>query len=360
MANSSIYAAFERMWQHVVAAVGGKADANHNHDSKYDAIGAADTALTSANNYTDNAITTWIGDTTVSEQIAEAIDSIPTPEADWNQNTVGANGYIKNRTHWVEQGSQVTLLDNAVECELVDNHATDTYYALLPLSEPMVIGNEYLITYDNIEYSLMAEDDNFGGLYVGDYEGESEEIPFCIYTTDDGEYMLETMVGGTHTLKIQHGEASIYHTLDENFIPETIARKEYVDTKVASLVESAPETLNTLNELAAALGDDPNFATTVSEAIGKRVEKVEGKGLSENDYTTAEKNKLANIEAGANKTVVDSALSASSENPVQNKVVNAAISTLNTLVGDKTVSEQITSAVAQKSQVQIIRWGADD
>ena len=46
--------------------------------------------------------------------------------------------------------------------------------------------------------------------------------------------------------------------------------KSEVDTKVAGLVDSAPEALNTLNELAAALGDDPNFATTISTEIGKK------------------------------------------------------------------------------------------
>ena len=49
------------------------------------------------------------------------------------------------------------------------------------------------------------------------------------------------------------------------------ATKKYVDNAVAGLVESAPETLDTLNELAQALGDDPNFATTVSTEIGKKV-----------------------------------------------------------------------------------------
>ena len=46
--------------------------------------------------------------------------------------------------------------------------------------------------------------------------------------------------------------------------------KSEVDTKVAGLVDSAPEALNTLNELAAALGNDSNFATTVSTEIGKK------------------------------------------------------------------------------------------
>ena len=55
------------------------------------------------------------------------------------------------------------------------------------------------------------------------------------------------------------------------------------------------------------------------------VAKEAGKGLSTNDYTTAEKSKLAGIAEGANKTTVDSALSASSANPVQNKVINTAL-----------------------------------
>lgn len=44
----------------------------------------------------------------------------------------------------------------------------------------------------------------------------------------------------------------------------------YVDTKVAELVSSAPEALDTLSELAAALGGDPNFATTVSTSLGQK------------------------------------------------------------------------------------------
>jgi hypothetical protein len=57
-----------------------------------------------------------------------------------------------------------------------------------------------------------------------------------------------------------------------------VTTKNYVDTKVASIVDSAPETLDTLKELSNALGDDANFATTVTTNIGKKVDKpaVEG------------------------------------------------------------------------------------
>ena len=81
MSNTSILAAFERMWQHVVNVLNGKADVGHNHDDKYyteieidtklanksdtthkhdnlyDTKGSADTALASAKTYADSAAT---------------------------------------------------------------------------------------------------------------------------------------------------------------------------------------------------------------------------------------------------------------------------------------------------------------
>ena len=166
--------------------------------------------------------------------------------------------------------------------------------------------------------------------------------------------------------------------------------------------------------------------TYVNNAVSGKVDKVSGKGLSTNDYTTAEKNKLAGIAegaevnqnafakvtvgsttiaadtesdtltlvagsnvtitpdatndkitiaatdttysaasqsaaglmsaddkkkldgiaTGANKITVDSALSTTSTNPVQNKIVNAAISNLNTLVGNTAVATQISTAIS--------------
>ena len=49
-----------------------------------------------------------------------------------------------------------------------------------------------------------------------------------------------------------------------------IATTAYADAAAAAVVDSAPSTLDTLNELAAALGDDPNFATTVTNSIAAK------------------------------------------------------------------------------------------
>ena len=49
------------------------------------------------------------------------------------------------------------------------------------------------------------------------------------------------------------------------------ATKSYVDTSISNLVDTAPATLNTLNELAAALGDDAAFSTTVTNSIATKL-----------------------------------------------------------------------------------------
>ena len=49
--------------------------------------------------------------------------------------------------------------------------------------------------------------------------------------------------------------------------------KGYTDTKLAELVGSAPETLDTLHELAEALGEDPNFATTITNTLAQKTDK---------------------------------------------------------------------------------------
>ena len=52
--------------------------------------------------------------------------------------------------------------------------------------------------------------------------------------------------------------------------------QSYADTAAANVVDSAPAALNTLNELAAALGDDANFATTTATSLGEKLPKSGG------------------------------------------------------------------------------------
>ncbi len=50
-----------------------------------------------------------------------------------------------------------------------------------------------------------------------------------------------------------------------------VATTAYTDVAISNLIDSSPGTLNTLNELAAALGDDANFSTTITNSIGTKL-----------------------------------------------------------------------------------------
>ena len=63
-----------------------------------------------------------------------------------------------------------------------------------------------------------------------------------------------------------------------------IATTAFVSSAIASLVASSPATLDTLNELAVALGNDPNFAATMTTALGLRANK-DASGLSAGNIT---------------------------------------------------------------------------
>lgn len=61
--------------------------------------------------------------------------------------------------------------------------------------------------------------------------------------------------------------------------------KSYTDQKVAALVGTAPETMDTLEEVAAAIEAHKDVTDALNSAIGNKVDKVSGKGLSTNDLT---------------------------------------------------------------------------
>lgn len=89
---------------------------------------------------------------------------------------------------------------------------------------------------------------------------------------------------------------------------QVFTRKEVLD-ELEKLIGSAPETLDTFKEIADALGNDPNFAATIMNALAGKVDKADGKGLSTNDFTSDEKSKLADCDSKkhthSNKAILD-------------------------------------------------------
>lgn len=81
--------------------------------------------------------------------------------------------------------------------------------------------------------------------------------------------------------------------------------KEHLDT-LAALLENQKSTIDTITEVLKAFENAPE-GTNIANALAGKVDKVDGKGLSTNDFTTAEKEKLAGIESGANAYVLPAA-----------------------------------------------------
>ena len=119
-----------------------------------------------------------------------------------------------------------------------------------------------------------------------------------------------------------------------------------IASAVSALVDAAPTTLDTLNELAAALGDDPNFATTVSASIGEKVAKS---GDTMTGFLTLSSDPTSNLHA-ATKQYVDTAeadaISAAATDATTK--ANTAESNANTYT-DNAITALDTDAVSEGS-----------
>ena len=68
----------------------------------------------------------------------------------------------------------------------------------------------------------------------------------------------------------------------------------------AAIVDQAPETLDTLNELAAALGDDPNFATTITNQIAQKADRTVATSSTDGLMSASDKTKLDSLSTNTN------------------------------------------------------------
>lgn len=151
------------------------------------------------------------------------------------------------------------------------------------------------------------------GLGNVDNTGDSEKNVFSATKFTTSRTINGVEFDGTQNITItadpnEHNHNDIYYVKNEIDDKLSIkADKSYVDTKVAGLVDSAPETLNTLKELSTALGNDPNFATTVTNQIATKasnsIQIIAGNGLSGGGSLT--ENRIISINPKNESILVD-------------------------------------------------------
>ena len=110
-------------------------------------------------------------------------------------------------------------------------------------------------------------------------------------TTATGKVTTLTATDNTLTNVTITGETSV-PTANAGNSSKAIANTEFVAKSIADLVNGAPDQLNTLNELARALGNDANFSATITAELAKKLNSAE----AESTYAT--KQEAANISTG--------------------------------------------------------------
>ncbi len=164
-----------------------------------------------------------------------------------------------------------------------------------------VSGNEQrdLVTADISDLTATATELNYADGVTSNIQTQLDsKLASSSYTASDILTKIKTVDGAVSGLDadLLDGQEGSYYT-------------GYTDTAIANLVDLAPGTLDTLNELAAALGDDANFSTTVTNSIATKLplaggtmtgnivmlgaETVDGRDLSVDGA------KLDGIESGA-------------------------------------------------------------
>ena len=116
---------------------------------------------------------------------------------------------------------------------------------------------------------------------------------------------LKVLIDGKADASHEHVAANVKFDDGKNFVEKLAeiqtggqvdltgyATETYVQQQIGALVDGAPEALNTLKELATALGDDANFASTMVQELAGKVDKVQGSRL----ITQEEAAKLAGLE----------------------------------------------------------------
>lgn len=149
-------------------------------------------------------------------------------------------------------------------------YSSDRFISAL-FGSTQYVANTYLQEYLTLTYvsNTYATSTYASNNYI---DGRFASNNYLISTFTSNNYVdnqLNTRIG------IRATNTYVQSTFTSNtFVVDTFSSNAYmrdhVATEVAGIVNSAPATLDTLNELAAALGDDPSFATSVTNTLATK------------------------------------------------------------------------------------------
>ena len=242
-------------------------------DTWYDASGSAASAQSAAESYADSQISSAI--TTLGNQTSTDIQDAITTAENYTDSAIS---------------QEVTDRNNAISSALT----TAENYADTAASNAQSAAENYT---DN---SITSHNNNTSGVHgvTGDVVGTTDS-----QTLSNKTLGTDLAAGGYKVSGLATPTANA-----------DAATKLYVDTAISDLVDGAPALLDTLNELAAAIADNPSYATDIATSLGEKVAKAGDSMTGNLDFGGSHKvtslaTPTSNGDA-ANKLYVDNAQSA--------------------------------------------------
>ena len=151
--------------------------------------------------------------------------------------------------------------------------------------------------------------------------------------TDDLLYISDTSDSGSSYASKKITVANLFNGY---------ATESYVGTQIANVIDSAPGALNTLNELAAALGDDASFSTTITNMINANETHVDN---------------VATLSGVAKDSTSLGTFTGSTIS--DNQTVKAAIQALETAVENAGSATSLSAVITDASDLQTLTGIAD-
>ena len=249
MANTSLLAAFERMWQHVTYALIGKSDISHNHNDTYYTESEIDTKISSVNTSITNITngTTKVGKATVADSAATATSATTASTA--TKATQDDNGKVISSTYETKADATSklteakTYTDSAVSDKADANHNHDNDYDTKGSAE--TVQDALDAHTDNTDIHFTAtERTKLSGIEAGAQKNAVTGIK--------GNSESSYRTGNVNITKANVGLGNVDNTSDANKPVSTAQQtaidsaldtaKQYTDTKTSGLASSSSVT----------------------------------------------------------------------------------------------------------------------
>ena len=189
-----------------------------------------------------------------------------------------AHVHATGKGYFAHSGAWKKLIDESSSTTTDLSEGTNLYYTDARVQTKLGDVSGDIIPDTDETYDLGSSTHKFNDLFLS---GSSITLGSIVLKDNSGVFETIPVAGGT---------------------TEIFATESHVATAISNLIDTAPNTLDTLNELAAALGDDANFATTVTTSLGTKLNLSGGTmtgalDMGSNNVTTTGKVLFANMYA---------------------------------------------------------------